>query len=188
MYKDFTYVFNNKIIEEFNTKIELECFSNIFRAIRSAYHISTTLKKRIEDLEFIFNNPEFEKQSNMIGLSVELLRIRLCYQLYLNNITIKFGSFIVESKVSKELIGEILLGSDLAHFLICRFIYRHPSVNKKTLIGEFEHRITNISKVLNDLIKRDIVGLRQENLYLIGRNPIKYNLKRFQWSSQWNFK
>ncbi len=184
----YLFFHNKALIAEFDTRLEYEAFSNIFKLVRNSILVSTTSKKRISYLDKLLNDSTVETELYRINIEPFILRLRLIYELYKNKISIKFGNLICLSPLPSQIIGEVMLGNDFKHLKVCRFIHKYPAVDKEIVMDEFSNE--NIEEILLSLIKSDLIGLSypENKLYFIGRDPLKHKLTRFNWTEQWGFK
>lgn len=182
--ENYCYFHNKELIAEFDTELQLVTFGNIFKTVRSAFQIATSYKKRIQILNSILNSQSYESDIARVGIEPFVLRLRLIYELYLNNIAIKFGDLIVENPIPGKLIGEILLGNDFVFLKICRFIHKYPAVTLNIIYNEFDD-VEDIQVIIEKLIKNNLVAIMDSKLYFTARNPRQQNLKRFCWTSEW---
>lgn len=201
---DLEYFYKNKYVIDFEYGYQLNSFDIIFIYVRKSYEISTKSGERYEALNFIFNNKKirvngheyrFLTAMRTINLEPEILKIRLCYQLYINCIEINFNKLMINTELSEVFINDILFLNDMSQSLkflkikLCRFIYKYPAIKieqvEQELLLQFPQNEINMA--LKELLDCGMIGDNCNKLYFIGRNPIKFNRKRFCWSLEWIF-
>ncbi len=142
----------------------------------ACYAEKISTKKRMAAIEWVFcpttEAISFDMVCRALGMRASVWRTRIHYEFYGRWQLYPAFPFLT-MPVPADLDGEILYLTGEIGQEIAKYPWRSPGISYETIMAYAgqEYRDYQIEKVLIDLERAGIIGMRMKNVYLIGRNP-----------------
>ena len=144
--------------------------------VLDTYSDKVSKKRIMQAIEWVFcplaDGVSFDLACRALGMRPYVLRTRIHYEFYMRWRVFSAFPFLTVP-VPAELQGEILYLTSKVGNDVARYIWYAPGITPEMLmayVGQ-TYRDYEIEKAILDLEAAGIVGIRMNNIYLIGRNP-----------------